>query len=174
MSETVRDWLESMGPLGEELAADGNSLGFFVPQLLDATVYGLCATCGGSRVVPKPYGDDRDRGRTFSECPDCQRISIVTEELRERVDDLIASALSEAFVASGANPKDCERNDLSQLRRETRDAVLSTVLGKTEVVDEVVEFVGPSFAWQNGDGDWVRFNHGDRLFIQRAATGKED
>lgn len=64
--------------------------------LADATVYGLCETCGGSRKCKRCDGEGKwfyelelkmipcDACNGTGACPDCTMVSVVTKELRER------------------------------------------------------------------------------------------
>jgi hypothetical protein len=136
MSKTVREAIVQPDP--DEMM-DG--LEFFAANvddpILDATVYGLCETCGGSREVGtgshyavEGVGKLVGLNEIMAPCPDCQRISIVTKELRERADDAICAVFATHRTGFGA-----------AIRAELRDAVLSTVLGKTRVAKEVYERV---------------------------------
>ena len=124
MSETVREWLKSLGPLGEELALDGSRLSYFVPQLLDAHIYRSCPECGGSRKRQPDYDT------TFVEygvCPACKDapVAIVDAALREK-----AIVEAEAIY---------NRNGLMVIGDEVVDAVLSTVLGQVRYAKEILE-----------------------------------
>ena len=120
--------------------------------LADATVYGICPTCGGSRKCPACGGRGKvevgfhtqeaqyvdvteqceDCNGTGA-CPDCTAVSVVTKELRER-------AAADLHDAIGI-----ERDEVGHIDRVTfdadaaLDAVLSTVLGKTLVAKDVLE-----------------------------------
>lgn len=133
----------------------------------DAHVYGVCETCGGSRVVKcarcngvgevyAPLAGDFDRcnacgGEGEAACPDCGKLSVVTAEVREQ-------AIREGWMAyhraiHGSDPNEeliaetlydvgiVHESYVKNMGALT-DAVLSTVLGNVRVAKEVLEKVG--------------------------------
>jgi hypothetical protein len=113
--------------------------------LADATVYGLCETCGGSGKCPACWHDGvtvsefRDGTaiagecrvcKGTGECPDCTAVSVVAKELRER-------AIEEAGRAATLNSIEAHCMAREPLE-DVVDAVLSTVLGKTRAARQIL------------------------------------
>ena len=67
MRQTLGEWLYEHGITTEGF---GDSLDAML-KMREARIITACPTCGGTGVTPKPWGDKRDEGRTFSRCPDC-------------------------------------------------------------------------------------------------------
>ena len=145
--------------------------------LLDAHVYRSCLECGDTRATPKPYGDERDRGRTFSACPVCKDapVAIVEAALREKA--MRESWLAYHRVVEGDRPDDeliAEVLIDSGVLHESYvknmgvlvDAVLSTVLGKVRVAKRIGSIAGiPS------ETELVAAGIGDRSFVKPLPPG---
>ena len=123
--------------------------------LADATVYGICETCGGSRKCPAcggrgkvevgfhtqeaQYVDVAERCEDCNGtgiCPDCTAVSVVTKELRERAREELGGACKVVFDDPG---------HIEEVRFDADaalNAVLSTVLGKTRVAGRIIPIKG--------------------------------
>jgi hypothetical protein len=126
----LREWASDTDAGMESVIFDNDH------PILDAEVYGQCETCGGTRVTPKPYGDERDKGRTFSACPDCGKVSVVTQELRERAVLELGKVFSARLGGLMSPEKFAEHHHEAFLMEV--DAVLSTVLGDVRTATEML------------------------------------
>ena len=143
--ETLRELLESQGPLGKELASKGGGLDYFT-DLLDATVYRSCSECGDEGWVVRlqgggcdPASGDEGEPPDISQepCPTCadSPTAIVESALRERAISDMVSGLDNVLrdTKAGFNVESAE-----ELAPHIVDAVLSVVLPRVRWAKEVL------------------------------------
>lgn len=180
MSKTVRE-------LSDAASAGTRRMGVYCfdsdNPILDATVYGLCETCGGSKVCPVcegtgglsasgEYDESCPKCSGTGACPDCVgTVSVMTKELRERA----AAALYNRW------PRHVPYENLSEANKDTWrasvDLTCNTVLGKTRVAKEVGRIHDSSpgdptfYLWKEGDAPDVE---GYEVMAQDIAILEDD
>ena len=121
--ETLRDVLESQGPLGKVLVRRGGGLDYFT-DLLHAPVYRSCPECGGSRVLAT--GPPLNIGEPCPACADAP-VAIVEAALRDSTVSDMVPGLARVLRETRAGFDVESAEELAPL---LVDAVLSTVLGR--------------------------------------------
>jgi len=130
--------------------------------ILDAHVIRSCPECGGTHVTPKPYGDERDRGRTFSACPACADAptAIVSAALREKAMDLLHPYLRDGDPHT--------RGEAGELF----DAVLSTVLGHVRYAKEMLTAFEMRSVPDDDGTQWLKYDTNEVWEQQRHEVGR--
>ncbi len=184
--ETLRDMLESQGPLGKELVREGGGLDYFT-DLLDATVYRSCPECGGKRrvAVNAHPVEPPDPHVKIIDCPACKDAptAIVSAALREKACQTICKALRERggcdiWPEYAEDAPGCDGCGGCEMCGTNVDAVLSTVLGRpvryAKEVGRVVQLNGPVVVQADGDPDSAGLLRAGTLIAILEEAGKEE
>jgi len=139
MSETVRDAVPyPKGWRRKYALAVLEDLG-----ILDAHIYGVCQTCGGTGFAYPQVSGCTFPGQPapaefdLRPCPDCKTLSVVTTEVRERAKEVVVDAFRESnnYIPTAYTQ--------SKTTIAIVDAVLDAVLGDVRVAKEIGVRVRP-------------------------------
>jgi predicted Zn-ribbon and HTH transcriptional regulator len=136
----------------------------------------VCEECKGQGSTPKGYGDDRDKGRTFSTCPTCHGTGytgptfVVTRDVAD-------AAMDAADAACGAY-RATNQTKPATVREAVFYAIASALLGHVERSSAVgkMESQGPhDHTWwvtdREAGGKCIRswtLHNGDRVAVLEA------
>jgi hypothetical protein len=131
----------------------------------------VCEECKGQGSTPKAYGDDRDKGRTFSTCPTCHGTGhtgptfVVTREAFNQAEAIVLAACEKAHDDEVAHPS------------MVVTAVASALLEGLEVAQVVGAWSENypccvCFSESEDNTHWLKLNESDRIAILEPKEAK--